>query len=158
VPFLCLETWLATPGNMPAPFHWRTSLPWLADILSGLVYYFAGMLVAQRDVRWYASRCLPLAAAFCCSYLVCVVPEFWQALVVIGIFALVVAVAAWGSFSVGSAFAPQPRFAKAALILTFLAGLLILSVLGKQRIGKWLDSEIEDEYTIDCQGRALFQR
>src|SRR6516225_6812032 len=62
VPFLFLETWLATPGNMPAPFHWRTNLPWLADILSGLVYYFAGMLVAQREVRWYASRCLPLAA------------------------------------------------------------------------------------------------
>ena len=34
---------------MPAPYHWRMSLPWLADILSGLVYYFAGMLMAQRE-------------------------------------------------------------------------------------------------------------
>jgi hypothetical protein len=33
---------------MPAPYHWRMSLPWLADILSGLVYYFAGILMAQR--------------------------------------------------------------------------------------------------------------
>ena len=48
IPFVCLETWKATPGNMPAPYHWRMSLPWLADILSGLVYYFAGMLMAQR--------------------------------------------------------------------------------------------------------------
>ena len=49
IPFVCLETWMARPGNMPAPYHWRMSLPWLADILSGLVYYFAGMLMAQRS-------------------------------------------------------------------------------------------------------------
>jgi hypothetical protein len=155
VPFLLLETWLATPGNMPAPYHWRTGLPWLADILSGLVYYFAGMLVAQREVRWYASRCLPLAAAFCCSYFVWIVPEFWQALGVIGIFASFVGVAAWGSFSAGGAYAPQPRLAKAALTLTFLGGLLILSVLGKQTIGEWLDSGIYREFLIDRQGRVL---
>src|SRR6516164_7365246 len=106
VPFLCLESWLATPGNIPAPFHWRTSLPWLADILSGLVYYFAGMLVAQRDVRWYASRVLPLADAFLCSYLVWAMPEFWQALAVIGIMGLFMAVAAWGSFCTAGAYTP----------------------------------------------------
>src|SRR5262245_37977743 len=35
IPFACLESWLATPGSISAPFQWRTSLPWLADILSG---------------------------------------------------------------------------------------------------------------------------
>src|SRR2546425_6048923 len=55
IPFLCLESWMAAPATISAPYHWRTSLPWLADILSGLVYYFAGMLVAQRGVRWYGS-------------------------------------------------------------------------------------------------------
>ena len=39
------------------------ALPWLADVLTGLVYYFAGMLTAQREARWYGSRCLGLAAA-----------------------------------------------------------------------------------------------
>ena len=63
IPFVCLETWKARPGNMPAPYHWGTSLPWLADILSGLVYYFAGMLMAQREARWYGSRGLALAGA-----------------------------------------------------------------------------------------------
>ena len=48
IPFVCLETWKARPGNMPAPYQWQMSLPWLADILSGLVYYFAGMLMAQH--------------------------------------------------------------------------------------------------------------
>src|SRR5690349_13346292 len=37
IPFVCLEAWLATPGHMPAPYHWRTGLPWLADLISGLV-------------------------------------------------------------------------------------------------------------------------
>jgi hypothetical protein len=158
IPFAYLENWYATPGNMPAPYHWRTGLPWLADILSGLVYYFAGMLVAQRDVRWYGSRGLSLVAAFFCSYLVWAVPEFWQALVTIAVSGSVVAAAAWGSFSAGGAYAPQPRLAKAALAMTFLGGLVIVSILGKQQIGQWFDSGIEYEYTIDHQGRVLFQR
>jgi hypothetical protein len=158
IPFACLESWYATPGKMPAPYHWRTSLPWLADILSGLVYYFAGMLTAQRDVRWYGSRGLALAAAFFCSYLVWAVPEFWQALVAIGTIGALVGVAAWGSYSAGGAYAPQPRLAKAALALTFLLGLLIASMLGKQWVGTWFDSGIEYEYTMDRQGRVLFQR
>jgi hypothetical protein len=155
VPFLCLESWLALPGHIPAPYHWRTSLPWLADILSGLVYYFAGMLTAQREARWYGSRCLGLAAAFGCSYFVWIVPEFWQAVLVIGIIGSFVAVAAWGSFSAGGAYAPQPPLAKGALAITILAGLLILCMFGKQVIGDWLDPGIHREYLIDRQGRLL---
>ena len=63
IPFVCFETWKARPGNLLAPYHWRMSLPWLADILSGLVYYFAGMLMAQRAARWYGSRGLALRRA-----------------------------------------------------------------------------------------------
>jgi hypothetical protein len=155
VPFAYLENWYATPGNMPAPYHWRTGLPWLADILSGLVYYFAGMLVAQRDGRWYGSRGLALAAAFFCSYLVWALPEFWQALVTIAITGSLVGVAAWGSFSAGGAYAPQSRLAKAALAMTFLAALLIVSMLGKQIIGEWADSGFDWNYAVDRQGRVL---
>ncbi len=155
IPFVCLEYWMSRPGNMPAPYHWRTSLPWLADILSGLVYYFAGMLTAQRDVRWYGSRGLAVAAAFFCSYLVWTLPEFWQALVAIGIIGSFVGVAAWGSFCAGGSYAPQPRFAKVALSLTFLTGLLTLSVLGKQMIGEWFDSGFSWDYTLDRQGREV---
>src|SRR5262249_11215008 len=129
-PFLCLEMWYATPGKMAAPYHWRTSLPWLADILSGLVYYFAGMLVAQRDVRWYGSRGLPLITSFFCSYLVWAVPEFSQAVVAIAIIGTNMVLAAWGSFSAGGAYTGLPRLAKAALAMTFLGGLLIVSILG----------------------------
>ena len=155
IPFFCLEKWMATPGKMSAPYHWQMSLPWLADILSGLVYYFAGMLVAQRDVRWYGSRGLALAAAFFCSYLVWILPEFGQATLAIGIIALLAGSAAFGSFSTGGDYQPQTRFAKAALAITFLVGLLIVSVLGKQVVGEYCDSGITWDYHPDREGRLL---
>jgi len=156
IPFVFLENWMATPGKLAAPFHWRTSLPWLADILSGLVYYFAGMLTAQREARWYGSRGLALAAAFFCSYLVWALPEFWQSLVAIGIIGSFVAAAAWGSFRTGGAYPPLPRFAKAALAMTMLLGLLSLSMMGKQRIGDWLDPRMHYQVDFDRQGHVFF--
>jgi hypothetical protein len=39
--------------------------------------------------------------------------------------------------------------------ITFLAGLLILSMFGKQMIGKWADTGIAREFLIDRQGRLL---
>src|SRR5215469_3759802 len=77
VPSACAVVLAATPGHVAAPFEWRMTLPWLADILTGLLYYFAGMLTAQREARWYGSRCLPLAAGLFASLLVWNLPEFW---------------------------------------------------------------------------------
>jgi hypothetical protein len=156
IPFLSVEGWYATPGNLAAPYHWRTSLPWLADILSGLVYYFAGMLVAQREARWYGSRGLALAAAFFVSYLVWALPEFWEALVAIAIVGLFVGVAAWGSFCTGGAYAPLPWFAKVSLGATMLLGLLILSMMGKQRLGEWLDPGMHYQVDVDDHRRVLY--
>jgi hypothetical protein len=155
IPFACLEVWFATPGSMPAPYHWRTSLPWLADILSGVVYYFAGMLTAQCTARWFGGRGLALAGAFFCSCLVWTLPEFWQALVTIAISGSLMGVAAWGSFVAGGAYSPQSRLAKAALATTFLVGLTVLSVLGKQMIGEWCDPGFDWNYAVDRQGRML---
>ena len=76
IPFVCLESWYATPGHMPAPYHWRTGLPWLADILSGLVFYFAGMLTAQREragtaagaYLWQEPSSAPTLFGYCPSF------------------------------------------------------------------------------------------
>jgi hypothetical protein len=155
IPFVWLETWYATPGNIETPYHWPMSLPWLADVLSGLVYYFAGMLVAQREARWFGSRVLPLAAAFFCSYLVWALPEFWQALLSIAILGSMMGLAAWGSFLTGGAYGIMPRVAKAALAMTFLAGLLILSMKGKQFIGEQLDPAMHYQVDLDRQGRIF---
>jgi hypothetical protein len=155
IPFACVQAWMATPGHMSAPYHWRTGLPWLADILAGLVYYFAGMLTAQREARWYGSRGLGLAAAFLCTFLVWTLPEFWQALVAIALLGTLAGVAAWGSFLAGGAYASQPRLARAALAATFLAGLLVVNFLGKLVVGECFDSGMSHSYTLDRQGRVL---
>jgi hypothetical protein len=117
----------ATPGHVAAPFEWGMALPWLADVLAGLVCYFAGMIVAQREARWYGSRCWPLAAGLFTSLFVWNVTEFWQALVVIGLMSGLVAVAAWGSISAGGAYVRQPSSSKFALGGTLLLGLLALA-------------------------------
>ena len=140
---------------MPAPYHWRMSLPWLADILSGLVYYFAGMLMAQRERAgtaagvwlWPEPSSAPTWSLHC--------PSSGRRCVAIGIIGSFVGVAAWGSFVAGGEYASQPRLAKAGLAMTFLAALLILSMLGKQMIGEWSDSDFKWDYGVDRQGRVV---
>jgi hypothetical protein len=155
IPFALAVGLAATPGHIAEPFSWPMTLPWLADVLTGIVYYFAGMLAAQREARWYGSRCLGLAAGLFCSILVWTVPQFWQALVAILVVGGLVGTAAWGSFLTGGAYAPQPRRAKIALALTFLMGLSVLSFSGKVLLGIWTWSRSEHSYRLDHQGRVL---
>jgi hypothetical protein len=145
----------ATPGHVAAPFRWALAFPLLADVLMGVVYYFAGMLTAQRDGRWYGSRCLGLAAAYLGSQLVWALPEFWQALLVITSFCALLAVAAWGAFLTGGAYRPLPRLAKTALAVTFLAGLLAVSVQAKFLIGVSFHDTTHHRYKLDRDGRVL---
>jgi hypothetical protein len=145
----------ATPGHVAQPFQWAMALPLIADILTGVVYYFAGMLTAQHEGRWYGSKCLGLAAGLFCSILVWLLPEFWQALLVIAIVGGFAAAAAWGSFIAGGTYTPQPRFAKAALAITFLMGLSALSFLGNYYICRWLEPHSNYGARLDRQGRIL---
>jgi hypothetical protein len=155
VPTACAVVLAATPGHVAAPFEWPMVLPWLADVLTGLVYYFAGMLVAQREARWFGSRCLPLVAGLFASLLVWNVSEFWQALGVLAVLGGTMAVAAWGSFLTGGAYAPQPRLAKVALGVTLFAGLSVLGFAGKVTLGLWLAGPFDYPYEIDRQGRLF---
>jgi hypothetical protein len=157
IPFACAVVWVATPGNVAAPFRWPMALPWLADILTGVVYYFAGMLTAQREARWYGSRSLGLAAALFCTFLVWVLPEFWQALLAIAIMGVLVGLAAWGSFLTGGAYASQPRLTRIALATTCLVGLLVLGVTAKCTIGGcvWARYMHKYAYALDREGRVL---
>ncbi len=134
-PFGCAVGLAATPGHVAAPFEWRMALPWLADLLTGLVYYFAGMIAAQREARWYGSQFLPLAAGLFTSLLVWNATEFWQALMVIGVMSAILALAAWGSVVSGGAYSRQSRSARLALGCTLLLGLLTLAFGLKVVIG-----------------------
>jgi hypothetical protein len=155
IPLLGIMRLAATPEHIPQPFDWPMVLPWVADALTGLVCYFGGMLAAQREARWYGSKCLGIAAGFFCWYLVWTLSEFWQALLAIGIVGGTVALAAWGSFSAGGAYASQPRIAKIALAATLLMGLSALGFTGKVLIGAWYWPRTASSFRLDRHGTVL---
>jgi hypothetical protein len=155
IPFAAAIAWVATPGHVAEPFRPGMALPWLADILTGVVWYFAGMLTAQREARWYGSRGLGFVTALLASLLVWLLPDFWQALVAIAILGTALAVACWGSFLTGGAYTSQPRIAQAALAVSLLAGLLIAGYEAKLLLGAWFDSNERSYYMLDRAGGIL---
>jgi hypothetical protein len=126
LPLAAVTAWLAVPGRVAAPFYWPMVLPGVADILTGGVYYLAGLLIAMREARWYGSRALAVAVAIICSAVVTTVPEFWIALIAILVAAGILGAAAWGSFLAGGHDAPQPWWARSALGASLLAGIAIV--------------------------------
>jgi hypothetical protein len=155
IPVAFLTAMAALPGHIAKPFSWRTVLPMTADVLTGSLYYFGGMLAAQCAGRWYGSKSLGLAAAFCCSIVVWIVPEFWHALSAIVIIGGFAAAAAWGSFLTGGAYAPQPRLAKVSFAITCLIGVSTVGFLGNYFVCRWLEPHNNYSYSLDRKGGVL---
>lgn len=129
VPLVVLVAVVRMPGNVAAPFEWPMVLPVFADFLGGITCYLAGLLTGLRQVRWYASRGLGLAAAVAVMIAVIGAAEFWQSLlfVVAGVVAL--GVATWGAFQGNGYDREQPVWGKVALVGTFVAGNLVVVML-----------------------------
>jgi ABC-type transport system involved in multi-copper enzyme maturation permease subunit len=130
LPLLACVLWVAVPGHVPAPFEWQMALPIAGAFLTGVVWYFAGMLTGLRQARWYASRCLGLVAAMLVSTGVAEATDFWQALFYIMVSALTLGVAAWGAFHSEGCYEGQPITGKAALAVALGSGLAILVFIG----------------------------
>jgi hypothetical protein len=129
LPFALAMVWLATPGHRPMPFDIRMAEPGVADLLCGLVYYFAAMLSGMRNARWYASRTMAVGAALICTVTVTFVPDFWRAIVVVVVGMLVVGSAAWGTFVTGGEYGPQRRLTRIALGVSLFPGLAVVGSL-----------------------------
>ena len=84
----------------------------------------------MREARWYGSRVLAIGVAIVCSVFVAAVPDFWMALIAIVVSAGILGIAAWGSFIGGGRYAPQPRWAKAALGASLLTGIALAVAFG----------------------------
>jgi hypothetical protein len=129
LPLLGAAIWVAVPGHLPIPFDWRLALPRLADILAGISYYFAGMLIGVRSARWYGSRLLVLGTPVLTSLFVILSSEFWQALLWISLGSAITATAAWGSFVTVASPRRQPRVARLALGFSIYCGIYVVGVI-----------------------------
>ncbi len=126
LPFTASAIWSAMPGHIAGPFRWEVALPGLVDILTGVVYYFAGMIVARRAARWYGSRGLVLVTAIGCSGLVVGIPLLIGALIAIALAGALLFLAARGAFIHNGEYTPQPAPAKASLGLVQLVGIMLV--------------------------------
>ena len=120
--------WALAPGHVAAPFEWAMLRPVAVLSISGMVYYFAGMLTGLRQARWYASRALGLGTAAVVSLAVIYsTPHFWQALAAILIGSGILAAAVWGGFHSSGYYRGQPAPGRLALVAALVPGCALIS-------------------------------
>ncbi len=129
LPLLAAVIWVAIPEHLPVPFTWRIILPGVADMLAGIVFYFAAMLVMMRQARWYGSRVLPLVSACFGIIFTLIMPRFGLAIMPVLVLMTVMGVAAWGSFIAGGQHRSQPRVAKFALGSMLVVGIATIGTI-----------------------------
>ena len=129
IPLGFATAWMAAPGHRPLPWDPSMALPGAADLLCGLVYYLAAMLIGMREARWYGSRFLPLGAAIACSGVVLYVSHFWEALVAVAIGVAIVGTAAVTTVTGGGRYDPLSRSGRTALGLTIMPGLVLAATM-----------------------------
>jgi prepilin-type N-terminal cleavage/methylation domain-containing protein len=129
LPLLVFTAWALWPGHVAAPFELTMLRPLAAYVLTGVVFYFAGMLTGLRQARWYGSRPLSLGMALIVCLLMQVQPVWWRGFLVILLGAAILAVAVWGGFQTHGYYRGQPVLGKAALICATMLGSLIVAVL-----------------------------
>jgi len=122
LPLAVLLAAVRWPGHIAAPFEWAMVLPLAAIFLTGVPWYFAGLLTGLRQARWYASRGFGLVLALLPSLCVFNVPEFWQALLLTAVVVVILGTAVWGAYQSGGYDRGQPVSGRLALIIAMTAG------------------------------------
>ncbi len=135
LPLLVYITWAITPGHVAAPYESAMLLPVLAFFLFGLPFYFAGMLVGLRPVRWFGSRLIPIGAAIVIAACATVLPEFWQALLWLAAGTATLAVACAGSFHPQDGPAGRPAASGLATALALAAGWCLVFLVAGVMLG-----------------------
>ncbi len=99
LPLAGYVAWAAIPGHVAAPFQWEMIWPFFTAFLTGVAFYFAGMLTALRQVHWYGSRAFGLGMALFVGLMgMQATWPFWQILMFMLAGIAILAMAAWGAF------------------------------------------------------------
>src|SRR5688572_29727246 len=129
----CLPTaaaagWLLLPGNIPLPLDWHIALPYVADLLCGVVFYFAAFHTGMRDAGWLGTRAFSLGAGVVCSVL-SATGRFSVAVAIAATGVVVVGAAARATFLSGGRYESQPRSGRAAVVLSVGCGFIVAAVV-----------------------------
>ena len=122
LPLACLLFLVQTPGFVAAPFEWAMAVPFATIFLSGVAYYFAGLLTGLRQARWFGSRWFGLALALTASFSVFAASDFLMPLLCPAIIIAILGLAAWGSYQSGGFHRGQPIAGRLALTVTLAVG------------------------------------
>ena len=114
LPLFGFIVWARWPGHVAAPFDLTMLRPLAAYVLTGIVFYFAGMLTGLRQARWYASRALGLGVAIIVFFVMQFSPSCWQGFLSILLGAVILIAATWGGFQSHGYYQGQPGWAKPA--------------------------------------------
>lgn len=155
-PLLLFVLWVAFLAPRLAPFEWGMVLPVITSLLTGVVFYFAGMLTSLRETRWYGSRALPLVVAVVVAAFVADNANFWVITAGIVLSVAVMALACWGAFGTHGHYHEQPLIAKVAstgIFATagFWIGTLIVGISFNLAFA-WAAFRASSSYTITRDG------
>jgi ABC-type transport system involved in multi-copper enzyme maturation permease subunit len=146
IPYTLAVLWQADPAHIPAPFDWSLALPGYLDILHSLAFYFAAVVVARRQARWFGSRIFPLGFPIFTAVLMVGTSQVSIALAVSLVSIALTALAARSVFVAGGFFATQPVSARFSLGVMVVSGLCLLGGVVVVFIAKTLYSP--NDYTI----------
>jgi hypothetical protein len=168
IPLAAAIGWIAIPGNVAAPFDWHMTLPRLADLFSGLVWYAAGLLVAARQARWIGSRLMPAGWALVASFAAYILAmNLGEAIAICAAALVIVLPAAWGEFVFGGEYEPQPLVVRLAQGIAVCAGVVIALGVGLGMTSELLDATVGRglghafsfaNYEVDSDGRIALSR
>ena len=155
LPCAAAAVWAAQPGNLTTPFQPRMVLPMLADVLAAGCFYFVGIVLTLRRARWAGTRLLPFGLALACHGVVAqLVPDFWQAVLILLAVQCVGAVAAWGVFATGGA-ADRAGAPSAALGAMIYPGALVVGILLVGMSNLFPTTGTWRQYLLDRDGNPL---
>jgi ABC-type transport system involved in multi-copper enzyme maturation permease subunit len=161
LPLAGVALWLSRPGHTPGPFIGQMFLVPIADILSGIVFYFAAILATLRLTKSRLSymRIAAFVFALGCAALSAFVTEFWQSLLVVTLGVLVVGSAAWGSFVSLDSYEKQPAKARAGLIVSLYIGIAATIIAGVALIVSMMPTAPSNyshtQYRVAKSGRVI---
>lgn len=157
VPFMGCVWFTATPGHFEAPFLPPMILPGLADLLVGLVFYFAALTAALQRGSWFGARTMALFAAVYASFASGRSQYFYLSVETVVLMGSALFFAASGAMLSNGSWKDRPWISRAALVVVVFYGIwgMLGLVTTVSRAGNEAYNPVGSEYRFTLEGQPL---